>query len=101
MDEKKYPLCARRKHRSEEEYKNLVNRLNRIEGQVRGVKKMLDGDRYCIDIINQVAAINAALSSFNKLLLSAHIKTCVREDILNGNNALTEELCDTLCVLMR
>lgn len=89
------------KVRTEKDYKSLVSRLNRIEGQVRGIKKMLDEDRYCIDIINQVAAVNAALCSFNKLLLSEHIKTCVKEDILKGSDEMTDELCETLQRLMR
>lgn len=87
--------------RAEKDYKALVSRLNRIEGQIRGIKNMLDEDRYCIDIINQVAAVNAALCSFNKLLLSEHIKHCVKEDILAGREELTDELCETLQRLMR
>lgn len=87
--------------RTEKDYKALVSRLNRIEGQIRGIKNMLDEDRYCIDIINQVAAANAALCSFNKILLSEHIKHCVKEDILSGGEELTDELCDTLQRLMR
>ena len=76
--------CNRKKERSEKEYKDLVNRLSRIEGQIRGIKRMLDEDCYCPDIITQVAALNAALNSFNKVLLANHIKTCVADDIRNG-----------------
>ena len=61
--------CERKKHRQEAEYQDLLKRLNRIEGQVRGVKKMLEEDRYCVDILTQVSAINSALNSFNKVLL--------------------------------
>ena len=76
-------------------------RLNKIEGQVRGIKKMVEDDRYCIDIINQVAAVSAAINSFNKLLLSEHIKSCVVEDIKSGSSQMVDELCDTLHKLMR
>jgi len=69
--------CERKKHRQEAEYQDLLKRLNRIEGQVRGVKKMLEEDRYCVDILTQVSAINSALNSFNKVLLAEHIKSCV------------------------
>lgn len=96
------PACAdRTKHREDTEYKNLINRLSRIEGQVRGIKKMVEEDRYCIDILNQAAAVSSALNSFNKALLSAHIKSCVVEDIQAGNSQMVDELCDTLHRLMR
>ena len=89
------------KKRSEEEYRNLVNRLNRIEGQVRGIKRMLAEDAYCTDILIQVSAINAALNSFNKILLSEHIRTCVAEDIRQGKDETIEELVLTLQKLMK
>lgn len=89
------------KMRSEKEYKDLMNRLSRIEGQVRGVKNMVSEDRYCIDIITQVAAINAALNSFNKVLLSNHIRTCVTNDIKSGNDDKVEELLSTLAKIMK
>ncbi len=95
------PSCEKRKHREGKEYKELINRLNRIEGQIRGIKKMVEDDRYCIDIINQVAAVSAAINSFNKVLLSEHIKSCVVEDIRQGNGDMVDELCDTLHKLMR
>lgn len=91
----------KKKKRSEEEYKKLVNRLNRIEGQVRGVKKMLEKEAYCTDILIQVSAINAALNSFNKMLLSEHIRTCVVEDIRKGKDETIDELVVTLQKLMR
>ena len=87
--------------RSEEEYKKLIHRLNRIEGQIRGVKKMVEDDRYCIDIINQISAISAALNSFNKVLLSSHIQGCVVQDVEAGNSDMVEELCETLQKLMK
>lgn len=89
------------KERSEAEYKKLVNRLNRIEGQVRGVKRMLENDAYCTDILIQVSAINAALNSFNKLLLAEHIRSCVAEDIRQGKDDTIDELVETLQKLMR
>ena len=89
------------KQRTDKEYRDLVNRLNRIEGQVRGVKNMLDKNAYCVDIITQVAAINAALNSFNKVLLAEHIRTCVAEDIRSGNDEVIDELVATLQKLMK
>ena len=98
----KCPLCEERsKHREGEEYKKLMNRLNRIEGQIRGVKKMVEEDRYCIDIINQVSAISSALNAFNKVLLADHIQSCVVKDVEAGNHQMVEELCDTLQKLMK
>lgn len=102
MIENNCPTCAAHsKHREDKEYKDLINRLSRIEGQIRGVKKMVEEDRYCIDIINQVSAVSSALNSFNKVLLSAHIKSCVVEDVKAGNDQMVGELCDTLQKLMK
>ena len=92
---------GRKKERSENEYKDLINRLSRIEGQVRGVKGMLEKDAYCADILVQVSAINSALNSFNKVLLSNHIHTCVAEDIRNGKDEAIDELVDLLKKLMK
>lgn len=89
------------KERSEEEYKSLINRLNRIEGQIRGIKGMVEKDAYCTDILVQVSAVNAALNAFNKELLSNHIKTCVAEDIRNGKDETVDELVATLQKLMK
>lgn len=89
------------KVRTDKEYRDLVSRLNRIEGQVRGVRNMLERDEYCVDILTQVAAIRAALNSFNKVLLANHIKTCVAEDIREGNDEVIDELVDTLQKLMK
>ena len=93
--------CHKTKIRTEKEYKDLINRLNRIEGQIRGIKKMVEEDAYCTDILIQVAAVNAALNSFNKELLASHIKTCVAEDIRNGKDETIDELVSTLQKLMR
>ena len=84
MAEAKIPECCRQKHRDDKETKDLLNRLKRIEGQVRGIQGMVESDRYCVDILTQVMAVQSALNSFNKVLLSNHIKTCVVEDIKNG-----------------
>lgn len=92
---------VRRKERNESERKALITRLNRIEGQVRGIKTMVEEDRYCVDIVTQVSAIQAALNSFNKELLARHIKTCVSDDIKEGNEAAVDELCDLLKKLMK
>ena len=91
----------RTKHREGKEYRDLVNRLSRIEGQVRGVKKMVEEDRYCIDILVQVQAIQAALNWFNKTLLSEHIHSCVVKDIQEGNVECVDELCETIKKLMK
>lgn len=93
--------CHRTKERSEQEYKDLQNRLSRIEGQVRGVKKMLENNAYCPDILIQVSAINAALNSFNKVLLANHIRTCVVEDIHQNKTETIDELVTTLQKLMK
>lgn len=93
--------CNKTKQRTDEEYKALINRLNRIEGQIRGIKGMLEKDVYCTDILVQVAAVNAALNSFNKELLANHIKTCVAQDIRNGNDETIDELVAVLRKLMK
>ena len=93
--------CQKTKKRSQEEHKRLVNRLSRVEGQIRGIKKMVEEDAYCIDILIQVAAANAALNPFNKELLAEHIRTCVADDIKNGREETIEELVATLQKLMK
>ena len=89
------------KNRNADEVKALVNRLSRIEGQVRGVKNMVENNAYCTDILIQVSAITSALNSFNKELLAEHIRTCVAEDVRSGGSALVEELVTTLQKLMK
>ena len=93
--------CHKKKERSEKEYKSLIHRLNRIEGQVRGSRGMVEKDAYCTDILMQVAAANAALNAFSKELLSQHIRTCVARDIREGRDETIEELVDTLQKLMK
>ena len=77
--------CTKHKERSPEEIRALTNRLNRIEGQIKGLKKMIDEERYCVDIITQVSSVQAALNAFQRELLNSHIKSCVVTDIRNGN----------------
>ncbi len=93
--------CEKTKERSPEEYKSLVNRLNRIEGQIRGIRGMLDKNAYCPDILAQVAAANAALNAFSKELLSNHIRSCVVNDVRAGNDEVIDELLVTLQKLMK
>lgn len=93
--------CHSSKHRSYKEYKDLMNRLSRIEGQVRGIKGMLEKDAYCPEILVQVSAVNAALNSFNKVLLANHIRTCVADDIRDGKDETVDELVKVLQKLMR
>ena len=91
----------RKKHRSEQEYKELMNRLKRIEGQVRGLQNMLENNAYCPDILVQVSAVNCALNSFSKTLLASHIKTCVVDDIRAGREGTIDELVTTLQKVMK
>ncbi len=93
--------CEKHKHRETEEYRELIRRLNRIEGQIRGVKGMVEEERYCVDILNQVSAIQSALNGFNKVLLSSHIHTCVVKDIRDGKEEAVDELCETIKKLMK
>lgn len=89
------------KKRDEEEFKALMNRLNRIQGQINGIKGMLEKDAYCTDILMQVSAATAALNAFNKELLSNHIKTCVSDHIKQGDDTVVDELVNTLQKLMK
>ncbi len=99
--EKENCCSHKTKNRSVCEYKDLIHRLNRIEGQVRGVKNMIENDAYCTDVLTQVSAITAALNSFNKVLLANHIHTCVADNIKEGNMEVVDELVSTLQKLMR
>lgn len=102
MEEKTKCQCMQKtKERTREEHKKLINRLSRIEGQIRGIKGMVENDAYCTDIMRQVAAVNAALNSFNKELLAAHIKTCVADDIRKGNDEVIDDLLEVLRKLMK
>ena len=93
--------CHRTKERTEAEYKSLVHRLNRIEGQIRGIKGMVENGAYCPDILVQSAAVNAAVNAFNKELLASHIRNCVARDIRRGKDETIDELVATLQKLMK
>ncbi|MDY6038652.1 MAG: metal-sensing transcriptional repressor [Eubacterium sp.] len=93
--------CHKTKHRDEKEYKDLINRLSRIEGQIRGLKSMIENEAYCPDVLIQASAAGAALNSFSRTLLSNHIKSCVVSDIRDGRDDVVEELISTLQKMMR
>lgn len=101
MEETGNTCCHKMKKRTEKEHKALINRLSRIEGQIRGIRGMVERDDYCIDILTQVAAANSALDSFSRLLLEDHIRTCVTEDIRDGKDETVDELIVLLGKLMR
>lgn len=93
-------IC-RRKHREPGEYEALLKRLNRIEGQVRGVRGMVEKDAYCTDILIQVSAIQSALNAFSRELLGSHIRTCVADGISRGEFELVDELVRTVEKMMK
>ena len=101
MEERTCDCAVKHKHRQAAEEKDLLNRLNRIEGQIRGIESMVEDERYCVDILTQVSAVQAALNSFNKVLLSSHIKSCVVEQIQDGNLEAVDELCMTIQKVMK
>ena len=93
--------CEKHTDRDSRQKKALLNRLKRIEGQVRGLQTMIENDAYCNDILIQSAAVNAAINSFNKELLSSHIHTCVARDIREGKDETIDELVSTMQKLMK
>ena len=93
--------CERTTARPEEERKKLIHRLNRIEGQIRGIRGMVEKNAYCADILIQSAAVNAAVNAFNKELLASHIRGCVARDIRDGKDEVIDELVATLQKLMK
>ena len=96
------PHCGeRKKKRAPEEQKDLLKRLKLAEGQIRGIRNMVENDAYCPDILVQVSAVTAALNSFNKKLLACHIRSCVSEDIRSGNEAAFDEFVGMLQKLMK
>ena len=101
MDEENSCQCCKSTERDEDERRKLCNRLSRIEGQIRGIKGMLEKDAYCVDILNQVSAATSALNSFTRVLLENHIRSCVAEDIRDGKDDKLEELLKTLQKLMK
>ena len=101
MEESQCCCCHKTKERSEEELRSLMNRLKRIEGQIRGLEGMLEKDMYCADILNQAAAANAALNAFSRELLANHIRTCVARDIREGHDETIDELLSILQKMMK
>lgn len=100
-DKKICECCQKKTERTEEERKKLIHRLNRIEGQVRGIRKMVEGDVYCPDILTQSAAVNAAVNAFCKELLASHVRGCVARGIREGHDEVIDELLCTLQKLMK
>ena len=101
-NEKKCCCCSEKTTiRSDKQKKALLNRLKRIEGQVRGIQSMLENDAYCNDVLMQSAAVNAAMNAFNRELLASHIRTCVARDIREGHDEVIDELVATLHMLMK
>ena len=101
MDEKRPCCCCKKTVRSEDERRALINRLRRIEGQIRGIRGMLERDAYCADILTQSAAVSAAMNGFNRALLNAHLRNCVVRDIRAGDDSVVDELTDLLQKLMK
>ena len=102
MEERTKTCCeARTKKRTEDEKKALIHRLNRIEGQIRGIRGMIENDAYCTDVLTQSAAVTAAVNAFSRELLANHIRTCVAQDIREGNDEVIDDLLDTLRKLMK
>lgn len=93
--------CHKTKERTPDEYKSLINRLNRIEGQIRGIRKMVEQDAYCTDVLMQTSAVNAAIGAFNRELLAQHIRTCVVDDVKKGELQTVDELVQTVERLMK
>ena len=93
--------CCKKTHRTEEERRKLINRLSRIEGQIRGIRTMVENDAYCNDILTQSAAVNAAVSAFNRELIGSHLRGCVTRDLLAGNDDVIDELLVTLQKMMK
>ena len=101
MDEKRPCCCCKKTVRSEDERRALINRLRRVEGQIRGIRGMLERDAYCADILTQSAAVSAAMNGFNRALLNAHLRNCVVRDIRAGDDSVVDELTDLLQQLMK
>jgi len=95
------PCCCKKTVRNTEEVKKLMNRLSRMEGQIRGIRNMLENDAYCNDILIQSAAVTSAMNAFNRELIASHMKTCVARDLREGNEAVIDELVATLQKLMK
>ncbi|MBS5335784.1 MAG: CsoR family transcriptional regulator [Clostridiales bacterium] len=100
-DKEKTKCCEKHTMRSPDEQKALINRLNRIEGQIRGIRRMIEKNGYCNDILIQSAAVNSAVNAFNRELIANHMKNCVVRDIKNGDTQIIDELVVTLQKLMK
>ena len=94
-------MSGKTKERAQKEYKDLINRLSRIEGQIRGIRGMIENDAYCVDVLTQVSAARNSLNSFSKVVLSNHIKSCVAEDVRQGSTEKVNELVDLLQKMMK
>ncbi len=101
MKKEKCCCSCKKKEREDIEIKSLMTRLNRIEGQVKGIRNMIENDAYCTDVLVQVSAVNAALNAFSKTLLANHIKTCVANDIRAGKDEVIDDLLNTLQKMMK
>ena len=95
------PCCQRKKHREAGEADALIRRLSRIEGQVRGIRGMVEKEAYCTDILTQISAVQAALNAFSRELLGSHIRSCVVQDVQNGNLEVIDDLLSTIQKLMK
>ena len=93
--------CNKTTARTDDERKKLIHRLNRLEGQIRGIRAMVENDAYCNDILTQSAAVNAAVNAFNRALISSHLHTCVARDLREGRDEVIDELTATLLRLMK
>lgn len=93
--------CEKRTERTEGERRRLLNRLSRLEGQIRGLRGMIERDAYCADILTQSAAAGAALNAFNRDLLARHIRTCVARDIRAGDDAAADALAELVRKMMK
>ena len=96
-----HECCQKKKLRTPEERQALINRLNRIEGQIRGLRRMLEEDAYCPDVLVQASAASAAIGAFSRELLEAHIRTCVVTDIEKGDLTVVDDLVATIQKLMK
>ncbi len=94
-------FCSEQTLRDQKLKHDLIVRLNRIEGQIRGIKNMIQNDAYCADVLVQSSAASAALNGFNKQVIDNHIKTCVSRDIKQGKDEVVDELVDLLHKLMK
>ena len=98
MEEELCPHCASKRHhpRNEEELKSLQNRISRIQGQLSGISKMLDENRYCGDVLTQIAAVESALQSVGYIVLASHMNSCVKGDIIAGKDGVIDETVELI-----